>query len=376
MGMNNRTLSIFAGEGYETHIDSFNILTSNLITIDPLKAKGNDDKCFWVNSEDGRAAHLCPFGCASDAKVVEEWRYDFNLFKYQCNYGHQEDTLNAALQKKLQEKIKKAKQGLMDEAQEELKRKAQKNEEKKLETKIKKTNSVALQAVQKEINLEELIKNEEKERELKEEEEMRLKINAEQEKQKCLLKAIKEKQLENQYNIRQKETELTMKNIKKSAAAEVTKRRADLKKLIAKMKQKQKRKTNSLAVKLQSVRNSMAQDMGKAYKRGSTALCQQIGNGTEEGNGGSLEKVEKRKHYCTANFSENFAMFSTCNDAEDFCHICCDNEWGEFFMNDRESCYLASCSADAPLDIGDKADDKSGRWIWQSAMENANLGSR
>merc|ERR1712032_1724033 len=119
--------------------------------------------------------------------------------------------------------------------------------------------------------------------------------NQEQEKQKCLVKAIKEKQLENQYNLKQKETELVMKNIKKSAAAEVTKRRADLKKLIQKMKLKQKRKTNSLAVKLQTVRNTMAADMGKAYKRGSIEMCKNIGNGTEDGNGGSLEKVEKKK---------------------------------------------------------------------------------
>jgi hypothetical protein len=185
-----------------------------------------------------------------------------------------------------------------------------------------------------------------------------------------LVNAIKEKQLENQYNIKQKETELVMKNIKKSAAQEVTKRRADLKKLINKMKLKQKRKTNSLAVKLQTVRNTMASDMGKAYKRGSTELCKNIGNGTEEGNGGSLEKVEKRKHYCIANFSENYAMYQTCLDTEDFCHICCDNEWGEFFLNDRESCYLASCDADAPPVVDDKK-DITGRWIWQNQQDNA-----
>merc|ERR1711957_194400 len=55
-------------------------------------------------------------------------------------------------------------------------------------------------------------------------------------------------------------------------------------------KKKQARKTNSLAVKLQTVRNSMASDMGKAYKKGSALLCTAIGNGTEDGNGGSLKK--------------------------------------------------------------------------------------
>ena len=180
-----------------------------------------------------------------------------------------------------------------------------------------------------------------------------------------MIKAIKEKQLENQYNIRQKETEKAVSNIKKAAAQAVVKRRADLKKLIEQMKKKQKRKTNSLAVKLQTVRNAMASDMGKAYKKGSAELCKNIGNGTEDGNGGSAEKVEKRKHYCIANFSENYAMYQTCLDTDDFCHVCCDNEFGEFFMNDRESCYSQTCDADAPPKVDD-AKDTSGRWIWQN----------
>merc|ERR1712032_1439012 len=225
--MNNRTLTIYAGEDFDTHGDSFNILTSNIISPD-ASAKGNDLACFWVNSEDGRTAHLCPFGCASNTKVVEEWRYDFNLFKYQCNYGHKEQELNFSLQKKLESKIKKANQSLMEEAQEDVKKRAQKTEEKKLATHIQKTNSVALQAIQKEINVEEMIKNEEVDRERKEEIEVNQRIEQEKEKQKCLVKAIKEKQLENQYNIRQKDTEKAVNNIKKAAAQAVVKRRADL----------------------------------------------------------------------------------------------------------------------------------------------------
>jgi hypothetical protein len=181
--MNNRTLTIFAGEEFDTHLDTFNILNSNIVTADPKTAKGNELACFWVNSEDGRKAHLCPFGCASNQKVVEEWFYDFNLFKYQCNYGHREQEMNMNLAKKLEAKIASAKQGLMDEAQEDVKKRAQKTEEKKLQTQVKKTNSVALQAIQKEINLEDMIKNEEQEREKKEEEEISKSIGREEEKQ-------------------------------------------------------------------------------------------------------------------------------------------------------------------------------------------------
>jgi hypothetical protein len=48
------------------------------------------------------------------------------------------------LKKKLDAKIAAAKQGVMDEAADEMKRKAQRSEEKKLATKIRKTNNVAL----------------------------------------------------------------------------------------------------------------------------------------------------------------------------------------------------------------------------------------
>jgi hypothetical protein len=154
------------------------------------------------------------------------------------------------------------------------------------------------------------------------------------------------------------------KKIKKQAALEVSRRRLDLKALLEKMKKKQLRKKNSLAVKLQGVKNAMAQDLGKAYKKGKIESCKLIGNGTEEGKNGSLERVEKRKNYCTASFAENYLQYQNCLDTEDFCHVCCDNEFGEFYLNERESCYAASCDAEEIK--SEIAPDISGAWIWQS----------
>lgn len=174
------------------------------------------------------------------------------------------------------------------------------------------------------------------------------------------MKAIKEKQLENQYNIKQKETQLAIENIKKAAAKEVQIRRNNLKKMIEEMRQKQKRKTGALAQKLQSVRYQMAEQMGKAYKKGNLDTCIKIGNGK-----GNQENLKMRKHYCTANFADDFVNFQTCMDGDDFCHQCCDTEFGEFYINDRENCYAKSCkapSAEAPKT------DSNGRWIWQSEI--------
>ncbi len=172
--LNNRTVTLFAGEDYDSHIVSFVLKRSNLV-ID-----NNQKECFFLNQDDGKTARLCPFGCDNAKKAVDEWNYDFNLFKFQCNYGHREHEVD--FEDRLKDKIKQAKQTILEETQEEMKRKAQDGEEKKLAVEIKQTNKVALQAIQKEINLEEMIKLEEEEREKKEEGEMLKKIEEEKKK--------------------------------------------------------------------------------------------------------------------------------------------------------------------------------------------------
>jgi len=177
------------------------------------------------------------------------------------------------------------------------------------------------------------------------------------------MKAIKEKQLENQYNLRQKETLEAISNIKKAAIMEVQVRRNNLKKIIEEMRKKQKRKTSGLSQKLQSVRYEMAQQMGKAYKKGDAGNCEKIGFGTE-----SQEKKQMRKHYCVANFSEDFVKYQDCLEGDDFCHMCCDSEYGEFYIGERENCYKSACiknSAPEPV-------KQDGRWIWQTELADAN----
>ena len=177
------------------------------------------------------------------------------------------------------------------------------------------------------------------------------------------MKAIKEKQLENQYNLRQKETLEAISNIKKAAVQEVRVRRDNLKKIIEDMRQKQKRKTNGLSQKLQSVRHEMAKQMGQAYKKGDTGRCEGIGHGTE-----NKERKQLRKNYCVANFSEDFVKFQDCNEGDDFCHICCDNEYGEFYIDFRENCYKTACQV---LTVQPEVKD-NGRWIWQTEIASAN----
>ncbi len=171
--MNNRTLTIFSGEDYDTHIMTL-ILKKTTFQYD-----SKNDGCFFLRDVQEIKAHLCPF--SEPKKSVHEWDYDFNLFKYQCNYQKPEYVMDE-FQKRLGDRINEVKKSLLDETQQQMKRKAEETEEIKLKSTIKKTNKVALQAIQKELNLEELIKQEEIEREKREEQMMLKKIEEEKRK--------------------------------------------------------------------------------------------------------------------------------------------------------------------------------------------------
>ncbi len=104
------------------------------------------------------------------------------------------------------------------------------------------------------------------------------------------------------------------------------------------MRLKQKRKTNNLVQKLQEVKYEIAKDIGEAYKKGNELICQKIGKGNENN-----EKIIMRQNYCEANFLENVFGYQNCMENDEFCHLCCDNEFGEFYIDERENCYLKSC---------------------------------
>lgn len=136
--------------------------------------------------------------------------------------------------------------------------------------------------------------------------------------------------------MKQEETEETMKNIKTAALKEVQHRRVNLKKIISEMREQQRRKSISLANKLREVKFNMAQKMSSAYKKGNLQYCVKIKKG---------EPYETRRIYCVANFSDNVLNFQECMSTDDFCHFCCDHEFGDFHQKDRKTCYKDSCVA-------------------------------
>jgi len=143
--------------------------------------------------------------------------------------------------------------------------------------------------------------------------------------------------------MKKEETEETLMNIKTAAFKEVQNRRINLKRMIAEMREKQRRKTISLENRLQAVKYNMALKMKNAYKKGDMKFCVKIKNG---------EIKESRRNYCVANFSDDILNYQECLSTDDFCHFCCDNEFGDFNHNERRVCYKESCIINENENVG------------------------
>jgi hypothetical protein len=340
--MNNQTLTIFSGDSYDSQIKTFALK-------DTFFKRSTLHKTCFILTSSSKTAELCPFGFSSNnGKMIEEWDYDFNLFKYQCATPRDkvEVAMDDQLNKKLQNKIQNAKKELLEERENEIKKGVEKDEANQMDKVIKTTNQVALQAIQKELNLEAMIKQEESEREQKEELDMLKKIEEEKKKTECFMKAIKERELENQYNLRAKEAEDEISSIKQAASQQVLIRRSQLKNQIVQMRKKAQRRKAKLAKELLSVRNVMAETMGKVSKKGDISRCTT-----------ALKSQNDKNNYCQANYPEDYNGLQNCKEADEFCTLCCDNEFGELNVNDRQSCYKAVCTAEKS--------SASGKWTWQ-----------
>merc|ERR1711934_7710 len=118
----------------------------------------------------------------------------------QCAYK-KDDKDARELRRKLDAKINDAKNALMAEQGEKIRKKTKKAEKESMVVLVKKTNGIALQAIQKELNLEAMIQKEEEEKIEREKAEIMVNIEKERKKKECVMQSIRERELENQYNL-------------------------------------------------------------------------------------------------------------------------------------------------------------------------------
>ena len=343
MVMNEKTLLIYTDDSYSAIVNSFLLSDTKFIR---LLSKKN---CFKLVSNN-RAVEICEI--EGQKSFVDEWDYDFNLFKIQCKKERPEIQLEKSEEKKLEdnykEKVAEAKADVVRDRQTALKKEVENTEEAVLEKKVMSTQTTSIQAIKKELKLEEKLEREEKEREELETREIAQQILVEKKKNDCLLKVIKQKEIEDQFNLAKEETEKEIISIKNEAKKDINIKRNEMKEKILAMRKKNERKKNLLKQQLMAVRTEMASNLENATKQGSMETCKKA-------------KVTQSNvdAYCEYNFNDNFAKLADCKDISSFCYVCCENEYGDIFVSEREICYSMCDKKEEAPSVED------GKWHWE-----------
>jgi len=92
----------------------------------------------------------------------------------------------------------------------------------------------------------------------------------------------------------------------------------------------------------------MANTLIKANKNGDWKICKKARNDKDQVN-----------EYCNSNFVDNFIKNKECKEPENFCYVCCENEFGNMFLKKRDLCY-AMCDHLASKDLD------NGEWVWNN----------
>lgn len=208
---------------------------------------------------------------------------------------------------------------------------ATQSEEIKLQKQIQQTQAMTFRALQKELKMEELLEKEEEEKEHQEQQALIKQMNAEKEKNECLMRSIKEKQIEDQYNMSKVNAEKAIERIKEEAKNQIMIKRAQMKQKIETMRKKNERKKAAMKSEIISLRTVMADKVQKIHKMGDIKNCfvPDLSNN---------EHKKKIEEYCSINYADNYGKFSECK-SENFCYTCCESEFGEINMIQREQCY-------------------------------------
>jgi len=328
--MNDRSISLYQDDTMTNKIVTFLLNEAVFARVKDLP------NCFKIKST-LREELICQIEAPKHGDFVEEWDYDFNLFKNQCFKKRQRSSniLKAEeekLEKKFEEQVNSLKLDIVAEKAEVIKKEIEKDEEVKLTSKVETARTTSMMAIQKETKLEELLEREESSKEDNETETLTIQMTEEKKKEECFLKALKEKEIENQFNIAKRQAEKQISNIQEDTKKQIATKREDVKRRIANMRKKQERKKMQIKGEIMSIRATIAEKLSLINKSGNMKNC--------------FSPVEsdspKVEDYCNQNHPDDFTKLHNCKDLSSFCYVCCETEFGELNVVERDTCY-ANC---------------------------------
>jgi len=200
----------------------------------------------------------------------------------------------------------------------------------------------------------EMLEREEEQREQVQQHEIELEIEKEKKKDDCLLEKIREKAKDDQYNLSLTNASESINSLKEEAQQSINIKRQEIKKKLLIMKKRNKRKLASLKGELMSLRTEVADKLQKVSRAGNSEKCTS-----------AFGNEEKQKSYCEDNFNTDFNKLVECKNNENFCYTCCENEYGELYVKNRDGCYN-QCDK---LKNGDNKSASTGKWVYSPKIE-------
>jgi hypothetical protein len=325
--MNNKTINVYKDETFKQNLGSF-VLSHTTFS------RAKDNGCFILTSNNNRA-RFCQL-TGYNGNYVEEWDYDFNLFKLQCKEKRATYDLDPEhekqIKKDLDDKMNQIKVDLVQEKVKSVRQKTQANDEIVFKKKIENAQSMTYAALQRENRLEELISKEMEEKENQEQIELKVQLENEKKRNDFLMKSIKEKELEDQNNLNKAHAEEAIKNIKEQAHKAIMLKRIKMKQHLESLKRRSSRQKKQIQNDILTVRMEVAGKMQQVTKVGDMKKCFK-----------AKEKDSKVEEYCNTNFTADYVKLQDCLNFDIFCNVCCENEYGELHILERDECYKKQC---------------------------------
>lgn len=361
--MNDRTFSIYEDDTYTKLVYSF--------LLEKTSLKKEKEFCEFTLNDNSKTYTLRGFeqscGSVDENKFVTLWNHEFLLFKNECQKGRENVLIDKEEQKKIEDLAKRSSQLLsyqkQNEEAEKVRTEFSSNQQSLLSQNLVQTKKTGLKAIDKEAEIENMIIQEEKEREALELSKIENKIKQEKQKAESFSQSIKEKELDDVFIESERESEAEVFEAKVEAQQKIESKRNNLQEKIAQMRKLSKVKKNQMMNKLKKAKTTLASKVMKAMKEGSSQMC----------NLGKIEQnISVRESYCNNAFSDDFFLNNECKELENFCYTCCENEFGNIHLDKREDCYnecdglRASTVNTTTAATSNETEKKKIKWLWKN----------
>jgi hypothetical protein len=311
--LNNRTLTAYSNDDYESIIVSH---TLSKITGLRKFTKESTNTCFTVE-EGQRKTTLCAFVSPRKSlkDLAAEWQTDILDFIKNCAgfYSHDLD-------------FKSMNEMSLDKVQTSLDFYGEKEKD-QMEHVILKTQQLALQAIEKELKVENLIEKEEELKQKKLEEQVNNEFEKIKKQKDLINQALQEKKKQADIYASKLMIKKKIKQISQQVQREVIKIREDLKARILSKQRDEKRKRELIQNKINSLKSDISKNLLKASKNGDSQECN------------PERPAEEIVEYCKVNYESDNNKMNECVMNDNFCYMCCESEYGDLHLESRSVCY-------------------------------------